>query len=315
MVPSEPKITIVTPLLNRAAFLPDALSSVAAQSRRDIEHIVIDGGSTDCSQDVAAAFGACVINLPGSSIYEAINAGVERARGSWLCLLNSDDRLPPNGINAAAKALERNPTLDFVRGRASIETQSGLGWTTVDDGTGTPPKPTLRTLLFGASNINACLFRLSFMRRVGPFNTALRIAADREWLARAMLSGACVDGVDEVLYIYRTHDGSLTIGHNRPKTRAWVTEHLSFAKQLLAENLPDASHRAVIRAFFAKETAHLCALSVAAGDLGAALRSLRQGFATVPFWPVHAIIPLASIARRRLGVGSEHVVQRFKLSA
>lgn len=293
-------LTIITPLLNRAAMLPDALASIAAQASPNLEHIVVDGGSTDGSQKIAIAAGAALIEAPGSSIYEAINLGIKSARGAYIWLLNSDDCLAPGAVATALAALREDPTLDFVRGRAAVEARVGDGWRSADDGSHQAPSPTLRAVLLGASNINACAFRTAFMRKIGPFDTTLRIASDREWLARAMLAGAQTRGLDQVLYVYRAHDSSLTIGGARPSASAWVDEHLSFAKRLLADRALPARARADIRAFFAKETAHLTALSLSQGKIGDACSAITRGFAQDMLWPAHALGPLAAIASRRL---------------
>ncbi len=293
-----PAYTIITPLLNRAAMLVTALESAARQGSDVAEHIVVDGGSTDGSQSIAAMGGCRVIEAPGSSIYEAINLGVDHAQGDILCLLNSDDRLADGALWAGRQAFASYPGLELVRGRASTE---GLDGTYVKGGDLQSTKPNLRNVLFGASNINACLIKTSLARRVGPFNPTYRISADREWMVRALLAGASVLGIDDLIYFYRAHPGSLTIGPKRPAAREWVREHLAFARALLATGDLEPSERADLRAFFAKETVHLAALSLSEGDPTAAADALTEGFRIDAIWPLRAAGPLASIARRRLG--------------
>lgn len=296
----RPAVSIITPLLNRAAMLAEALASAAAQRPVAFEHLVVDGGSTDGSREIATKAGATLIEAPGSSIYQALNIGLARARGDIVCLLNSDDRLAPGALAAALEAFASDAALDLVRGRAQVERQDAETWTIVDDGAAQAPAPTLRNVLLGASNINACFFRRDFADRVGPFNPVYRISADREWLARALLSGWRTGGLDRVVYVYRTHPGSLTIGQNKPALATWVREHLAFASQMLAGSGLRGSYRADLRAFFAKETAHLVTLLLVSGNLASAARALVDGFRVDPAWPLHAAGPLADIARRRL---------------
>lgn len=88
--------TIITPSLNYGRFLGDCLSSVAGQEGVTLEHLVMDGGSTDDSAEVAARHShAEWIQEPDKGMSDAINKGFDRAKGDWVMWLNADDRLKP----------------------------------------------------------------------------------------------------------------------------------------------------------------------------------------------------------------------------
>jgi len=99
------RFTIITPSLNYGRYLGECLDSVAkqledAQSGKslnfEIEHFVIDGGSTDNSMEVAAKFPhATWIQEADEGMSDAINKGFDRATGDWVMWLNADDRLKP----------------------------------------------------------------------------------------------------------------------------------------------------------------------------------------------------------------------------
>lgn len=297
----RPRLSIITPLLNRAAMLQVALDSVGAQGDAVFEHLVVDGGSTDGSREMVQATKAELVDAPSSSIYEALNIGIARARGDIICLLNSDDRLPRNAMAIAIAAFEQDKELELLRGRAGVEIQIGDTWKRRDEA---PPAATVRPLrrvLFGASNINACILARTLVDRIGPFEASYRVSADREWLTRAVLAGAKISEVEDVLYIYRSHAGSLTIGADKPARRAWVREHLAFAAKMLADPKLSAAARADLRAFLGKETVHLALLSVRAGELAEAGRAMAATSRVDASWPLQALGPLADIARRRVG--------------
>jgi glycosyltransferase involved in cell wall biosynthesis len=91
--------TIITPSLNQGKYLADCLASVAAQEGVSLEHLVIDGLSTDESTMVAARFSHAVwISEKDSGMSEAINKGFARAKGDWVMWLNADDSLHPNAL-------------------------------------------------------------------------------------------------------------------------------------------------------------------------------------------------------------------------
>src|SRR5947209_19401227 len=83
-------ISIVTPTLNAAAFLPGCLASVRAQSFPRVEHIVVDGGSTDTTIDLArAAPGVVCVERPGMKQSAALNLGLRMASGEIVAWLNA----------------------------------------------------------------------------------------------------------------------------------------------------------------------------------------------------------------------------------
>lgn len=91
--------TIITPSLNQGRYLADCLASVAAQEGVSLEHLVIDGLSTDDSALVAARFPHAVwISEKDSGMSEAINKGFDRAKGDWVMWLNADDTLHPRAL-------------------------------------------------------------------------------------------------------------------------------------------------------------------------------------------------------------------------
>lgn len=108
--------TIITPSLNYGHFLGDCLQSVADQQGVTLEHLVIDGGSTDGSAEVAARFPhALWTREPDQGMSDAINRGFDRAMGDWVIWLNADDRLKPGALAAMLPMLEKS-TADVVYG-------------------------------------------------------------------------------------------------------------------------------------------------------------------------------------------------------
>lgn len=128
------KITIITPSLNYGLFLGDCLQSVAGQiseipdsedMRHTIEHLVIDGGSTDESAEVAARFPHVLWSQEADSgMSGAINKGFDRAQGDWVMWLNADDRLKPGALAEVIGLLECS-TADVVYGDWDFVNEAG----------------------------------------------------------------------------------------------------------------------------------------------------------------------------------------------
>ncbi len=88
------KVSIVTVVYNGEATIKDTVKSVLAQDYPDIEHIIIDGASTDGTMQVIRAYGdriTQVVSEPDQGIYDAMNKGIKLATGDVVGILNSDD--------------------------------------------------------------------------------------------------------------------------------------------------------------------------------------------------------------------------------
>src|SRR5690348_16399172 len=97
---SRPLVTIVTPSLNQGRFLRETITSILGQDYPHVEYLIQDGGSTDESAAVAAAFGdrltwICERDTGQSN---AINRGFRRARGEIVGWVNADDVLQPGAL-------------------------------------------------------------------------------------------------------------------------------------------------------------------------------------------------------------------------
>ncbi len=119
----RPSISIVTPSLNQAAFLDEALLSVRHQDYRCLEHIVMDGGSTDSSTEILKGHSETPgwehlqwVSEQDRGQSDALNKGFARARGEIIGWLNSDDRYRANCFKAVAKAFQDNPSIDILYG-------------------------------------------------------------------------------------------------------------------------------------------------------------------------------------------------------
>ena len=89
-----PKITVVTVCFNAVDGLECTIQSVINQSYRNIEYVIIDGGSTDGTVDVVKKYQSCVdyfVSEPDNGIFDAMNKGIKVATGEWLIFMNAGD--------------------------------------------------------------------------------------------------------------------------------------------------------------------------------------------------------------------------------
>ena len=88
------KVSVITACYNSARTIADTIRSVSSQSYRDIEHVVVDGGSRDGTLDIIAARRASIAKLipgPDNGIYDALNKGLAESSADNIWFINSDD--------------------------------------------------------------------------------------------------------------------------------------------------------------------------------------------------------------------------------
>src|SRR5262245_41316998 len=109
------RISVIIPVYNHVAYLPEALESVIRQTCPASEIIVVDDGSEDGSAEAAERFsGVRVFRQAHAGIAAVRNVGVRRARGDLIAFLDADDRWPPHKLRAQIEAFDREPVLDMV---------------------------------------------------------------------------------------------------------------------------------------------------------------------------------------------------------
>jgi glycosyltransferase involved in cell wall biosynthesis len=183
------KVSIITAVYNGAAAIGATLDSVAAQDHDDLEHVVVDGASSDGTVELVRAKGARVSQLVSerdSGVYDAFNKGLALARGEWIGFLGAGDRFA--GVDSISRliAATRGVTADAVFADLAIVRDDGTvsrryrsgNFTTRRIGYGyMPAHPTL-------------LVRRSVYEKFGAYDTSFRIAGDFEFVARAFARGA-----------------------------------------------------------------------------------------------------------------------------
>lgn len=206
---SLPKVSIVTPSFNQAAFLERTILSVLEQDYPNLEYIIIDGGSTDRSLEVIEKYSdrlAGWVSEKDRGQTDAINKGFGRASGEILAWLNSDDTYLPGAVARAEQVLRENPAADLVYGDANFidEQDCVIGRF--------PARQTdYDRLLKGYVHIpqQAAFFRASLWQKVGPLDPSFFFAMDYDlWVRLAKISPILY--FPELWANFRLHGGGKT---------------------------------------------------------------------------------------------------------
>jgi len=117
MTAKRPKITIVTPSFNSIHTIKATIDSVATQDYADVEHIVVDGGSTDGTIDVLKSYPRLNwVSEKDEGHYHAMDKGSRMASGDVVAILNADDCYQPGVLTKVASAFEKHPDWDALFG-------------------------------------------------------------------------------------------------------------------------------------------------------------------------------------------------------
>ena len=275
-VGDQPLVSVVIPAWNVEATLRDTLASVAGQTYRNIEIIIIDDGSTDATADVAEEFcrradNAKLVKQGNRGPAGARNRGIAEARAEWIALLDADDLWHPTKIEkqvATALATSIAPGFVYCWYRRIDEQglifDSGPRWAI--DGRAFGALAYLHFIRGGSS----LLVRKSAIEEVGGFDESFREGCEDVVLELEIARRHLIAVVPEYLFGYRARQGSFTRdfdlllrgwkrafariqggGRVPRKVARWVNGQSDFAvaRQRAIEGRARASAAALIRAF------------------------------------------------------------------
>ena len=122
-----PLVSVVTPSYNKSSFIEETILSVRNQTYPHIQHIVVDGGSTDDTLDILRRYddGLIWISEPDEGQSDAINKGWRMAEGEILAYLNADDTYMPSAVQTAVEYLAVNPDVGMVYADADFINEHG----------------------------------------------------------------------------------------------------------------------------------------------------------------------------------------------
>jgi glycosyltransferase involved in cell wall biosynthesis len=208
------RITVVTPAFNARTTIEETLASVRAQDHSDVEHIVVDGGSTDGTVDVLRATeGVRWVSEPDRGLSHAMNKGIAMATGEIVGELNADDRYRSGALAAVAAAFAASAGVEWVTGRCPIIDADGRE---IRRPVTAYKNALLRRYSFGLYlthnfvSAPATFFRTDVLREIGGFDERYRISVDYDLQLKLARRGDPTV-LDQDLAEFRMAEGSLSM--------------------------------------------------------------------------------------------------------
>lgn len=201
---------IVTPTLNAETYLEATLESIWSQAcdAVEIDHVLVDGGSTDRTVEIAGRYPTRVVVSPDDQgMYDAINRGLSMVEGSIVGYLNADDELTPGALATIADAFGHHADASWLMGRREYVDATGALLARLQ-----PVAFTLAEYVsMGWSHVpQECTWlRRELFERVGPFDITFRNTGDYDMFARCRALAAPLI-ISETLGRFRLHGDQLS---------------------------------------------------------------------------------------------------------
>ena len=231
-----PRISIITPSFNQGQFLDETIRSVLSQDYPNLDYVVMDGGSTDGSEEIIRSYESQLTywqSLADGGHYNALHEGFAQTDGEIMAWINSDDKYCPWAFSVVAEIFSSLPQIEWIttlypltwdeRGRAvACGRRAGYGKRAFFRGQYVPVKSRCPE---GNIQQESTFWRRSLWEKAGGYlDTSLRLAADFELWARFFQYSELV-GVDVPLGGFRRHGGQ--------KTARYLTAYADEAEQVL----------------------------------------------------------------------------------
>jgi hypothetical protein len=235
----NPTVTVVVLTFNSARYIARCLDSLVSQTCPDFEAVVVDAGSTDATHQIVGRYDARFrwVDLPGSDMGAARNAGARHGSGQYVTFLDSDDFYLPRKLELQLRALDADPALD------------GVGCDTVQFRTGRPERLgvrcrsdaaySVRDYLRGQFyNVNTLFLRRSLWDEGIAFSEGPRGRYGEEWRLQLhmALRGVRMGLVPEPLVVVEMRADSHTSWSVQPRLKKLTIEEV----QTCAATLPEA---------------------------------------------------------------------------
>jgi len=199
-------VSIVLPTYNGSKYIAQSIESCLRQSYRNLELIIVNDASVDDTHEIILSFKDSRIvyltNAVNSGLPKTLNKGFAESRGDYLTWTSDDNYYTEEALAVMLMRLKQKENVDFVYSSYYIIDDNGKKVDTVE------VSNSLNLLIHNC--IGPCfLYKRKIYKKIGNYNPGFFLAEDYEYWIR-VLKKFRMKNLDDCLYYYRSHDGSLT---------------------------------------------------------------------------------------------------------
>jgi glycosyltransferase involved in cell wall biosynthesis len=206
-----PRITLVTAVRNGARYIEDTIRSVLGQGYPNLEYIVVDGVSTDGTQEIVRKYEKQItwwVSQPDQGVYDALNTGFAKSSGEVMGWLNASDMLQTNGLFVVGSVFAAFPEVAWITGRPTGFSSDGAPQLIKE-----LPRWSRERFLAGANKYiqqESTFWRRSLWEKAGgALDASYRAEGDFELWVR-FFRHAPLYSVDALIAGYRAHEDALS---------------------------------------------------------------------------------------------------------
>jgi glycosyltransferase involved in cell wall biosynthesis len=215
-----PKVTVLMPLYNTAAYLEEAIQSILSQTYTDFEFIIINDGSTDNSKQIVEKFQDSRIRIINNEqnigIIATRNKGLHMAKGEYIANMDSDDISLPDRIDKQVKYLDSHPDVAVIATKLVTINENGceIGYWHEDNICTTIPQINKTLPVINCIGQPTAMMRKEIIKSIGYNHFYLHNEDWGLWLD-LLVARQTIAKLDEVLLKYRIHSTSTTVVANK----------------------------------------------------------------------------------------------------
>ncbi|MGL5059128.1 MAG: glycosyltransferase [Microcoleus sp.] len=236
-----PRVSVIIPTYNSAAYIVKAIESVFNQTYKNWEIIVVDDGSTDNTGEVLAPYLDLIqyIYQDNQGAAAARNRACEAAKGEFLAFLDADDLFLPEKLEKQIACFDADPTLDLVQTGWVIVGKNGE-WIYEVTPWKEEPKLDLAAFVFYKSvRPSAMLLRREWWERIGGFDGRFPPTEDLDFVLRLAVKGCNCVWLKEILTCYRQHENNLMANGSKLIKSMEIVMEQFFARSDLPQHICD----------------------------------------------------------------------------
>jgi GT2 family glycosyltransferase len=295
------KIAVITPTIDRAEFLAEAVASVPCAEGVEVEHVVVHDGSDAFARTVEERFPHVRIMRgenrgPGA----AVTLGFRSAQADFYIELNSDDLLAGGCFTRLAECVATRPDILIWTGGARFFRTDGDGRKVELRRVASASETALElaNVLDDLPLVHARFFHRSVFEQIGYFSPQFEECSDREFMIRAAMAGVTEAPLEHIVSEFRVHEGSQTTSQIRGRVPAYMAAHVRLADHWLSRPDLPPEHRASFANWRAREFVRFAFYQLKAGALAEAATMLGRETLRHPSWPFRALTIVAALKRR-----------------
>lgn len=210
----HPRFSIITVTYNAGKVIEDTIQSIINQTYKNVEYIIIDGGSKDNTLNIIDKYKnliSKVISEPDNGLYDAMNKGFKLATGDYVCFLNAGDCLHEDETLALmVKSVNKNYLPDVLYGETAIVNSERhfLHMRRLS----TPEKLNWKSFKNGMLVCHQAFFAKREIAITEPYNLKYRFSADFDWCIRVMKKSETLHNTNVTIIDY-LNEGMTTQNH------------------------------------------------------------------------------------------------------